>query len=97
MDYTNRGDRRQLFRESPHHRWDRLSARMKSLRWLEIFIRRSHVPSDYAGFWQFWNPLEARLGQLVGRRPDFNTADWLVARGHLLRLADDVADLEGQR
>ena len=97
MDRNNFGERRQLFRESPYHRWDRLSSRVKPLRWLETFIRRSRVPSDYASFWQFWNPLEARLGQLIDRRDDFGWGDWLVARGHLMRVCDDLADLGDKR
>jgi len=78
----------QFPRPSRHHEFDRLAVRVAPLRWLDQYIRKSEVPADYGAFWSFWRPLEKRINRLALGRDA-----WLAARGHLLRLADDVADL----
>ncbi len=71
-----------------HHRFSELAASVAPLRWLDRYIRQSEVPPDFNGFWQFWQPLERRIERLqLGRD------EWLAARGHLLRLDDDTAEL----
>ncbi len=75
-----------------YHRRDDLVARIPALNWLDTYIRRARVPGDYFAFWRWWQPLEARIGNLMRRH---TRADWMTARGHLMRLADDMADARG--
>ena len=79
---------------SAYHQWDHLAARIPALNWLDLDIRRSQVPDDYSAFWRWWRPLETRIGNLMRSH---TRADWMTARGHLMRLADDMADARGTR
>ena len=85
----------QLFpRPSGYHRFDDLATSIPALWELGEFILQSPVPADYTGFWAFWQPVERRLDTLMRGR---GLSDWLIARGGLLRLADDLADTTGGR
>jgi len=77
-----------------YHLWDALIGKIPSLRWLEIFIRGANVPADRDGFWRFSAPIDKRIFRLMNA---CTVEDRLIARGHLLRLADDKADVGGNR